>query len=111
MFPLNPSGLRTMSAGGIDHICRTVEIPDADVAEVSGFSMGDVVFPRLRPGDQVYLCSAGYGVHRRVVRVEPIAGGNVVVWLDPGYVSAGDARAIRSGSRSKETAVNASKIE
>ena len=95
MFPLNSSSLTARDTGGIDRIHRSIELHDTDVAELRSFSISSSVFPRLRPGDSVRLSSDGSSVFRRVEQVESIAGDYILVWLEPGYRSAEDARTNR----------------
>ena len=83
MFPLTPTGLRTTGANSFDRIGKTIELPDTDVTQVRSLSIAEALFPKLRPGDDVYLSSGGSGVFRRVVRVEPIDGGSIVIWHGP----------------------------
>jgi hypothetical protein len=97
MFPLSHSSHSARDTGGIDRIHKSIELHDTDVAELRSLSISGSLFPRLRPGDLVHLSSGGSSVFRRVERIETIAGDCILIWLDPGYMKAGDSRASRLG--------------
>jgi hypothetical protein len=84
MFPITFGAGRLMDASGVEHRTAEIELPDVDAAAIDSFTTGG--FPKLGPGDRVLIKSGTAGVYRRVVRVEPIAGGASLVWLDTGYM-------------------------
>jgi hypothetical protein len=88
MFPLTPPSFRMRDTGGIDRIHKNFELSDVDVTELRSFSITTAGSSRIRPGEQVQLISGESSVYRRVERIETIAGDCILIWLDPGYVTA-----------------------
>lgn len=68
---------------GVRNIRARVEVPDKDVARLQSFTILNGALPALEAGDQIYVSSGRAGVYRMVMRVEPIAGGAVMIWLSP----------------------------
>ena len=76
---------RLREASGIQRIQARVEVSYVDAAKVGSFAISKEALPGLGAGDQIYVSSGGSGAYRRVLRVEPLSGGAVMVLLDPGY--------------------------
>ena len=91
MIPLNPNqvGTRIQTHGGVERIQAYVEIAYCDAAQVRTFAVANNSLPHLSPGDQIYLASGGQGAYRTVLKVEPIAGGSLMIFLEPGRVPEG----------------------
>ena len=76
---------RLREATGVQRIQARVEVSYVDAAKVGSFAISKEALPGIGAGDQIYVSSGGAGAYRRVMRVEPLAGGAVMVLLDPGY--------------------------
>ena len=71
----------------IERINARVEVSYVDAAKVGSFAVAASALPGLNAGDRIYVSSGGTGAYRTVLRVEPIAGGAVMISLDPGYAN------------------------
>lgn len=68
----------------LDQIQAVLEVSYCDVSRVRTLAVSRSAAPILAPGDQIYLSSGGNGAYRTVLRVEPIADGSVMIFLEPG---------------------------
>lgn len=85
MYPITSVPNRLAGGqGGLEQRVMRVELPDTDAATVESLNFD--ALPNLGPGDRVLIKSPAATIYRRVVRVEPIAGGGALVWLDSGYI-------------------------
>jgi hypothetical protein len=82
---------RLREAGGVQRVQARVEVSYVDAAKVGSFAVAKEALPGIGAGDQIYVSSGGTGAYRRVLRVEPLAGGAVMILLDPGYGKAAAA--------------------
>lgn len=64
-----------------------IEVSYCDAAKVGSFAVSEDALPGLGAGDQIYVSSGGVGAYRTVLSVEPIAGGAVMILLDPGHAT------------------------
>lgn len=95
MSPLNSAnpGFRNPRLENLERVQASVEVAYADPRKVGSFSVPAGTLLRLSPGDQIYVSSGGNGAYRMVVRVEAIADGSVMVWLDSGRRPGTDVQA------------------
>ena len=81
----NISDYRLREAAGVQRVQARVEVSYVDAAKVGSFAVSKEALPGIGTGDQIYVSSGGTGAYRRVLLVEPLAGGAVMILLDPGY--------------------------
>ena len=79
------SSYPTRDAAAIERVQARVEVSHADAARVKSIAISEGAVPGLAAGDLIYVKSEGMGAYRTVLRVEPIAGGAMMILLDPGH--------------------------
>jgi hypothetical protein len=90
-----PGDLGTRDVAKLENIHARVELSYCDAAKVGSFAVSEAALPGLRAGDQVYVSSGGTGAYRTVLRVEPIAGGAVMILLDPRHAQVAASTSIK----------------
>jgi hypothetical protein len=76
-------GHRIGDVSKVEKIHARIELPYCDAAKVVSFAVPETAVPALSAGDRLYISSGGTGAYRTVLRVEAIAGGAVMIVLDP----------------------------